>query len=52
MSVPLVLWVRLIPWVFEPNPVPVTVIKVPPELPEEGEMDTKVGTTVTDAKSA
>ena len=29
-----------------PKPVPVTVKRVPPELPVEGETDTRVGVTV------
>ena len=50
MSVPEGPWVTLIPSVFVPKPVPVTVMRVPPELPVEGEMDTNVGTTDTEVK--
>ena len=35
------------PVVEVPKPVPVTVRRVPPALPEAGEMETRVGTAVT-----
>ena len=34
---------RLTPDVFVPKPVPVTTSLVPPELPTEGDIDTRVG---------
>ena len=37
---------KLRPDVLIPKPVPVTVIRVPPELPVDGETETRVGTIV------
>jgi hypothetical protein len=48
ISVPEVPWVKFTPWVLAPKPVPVTVIRVPPELPDDGEIETRVGTAVID----
>lgn len=43
MSDPEFVCFKLIDSLFVPNPVPVTVMSVPPALPEDGEMETRVG---------
>jgi len=45
-SVP-VLSTRVRPAVFEPKPEPVTVRRVPPALPDAGEIETRLGVTAT-----